>query len=65
MTHEFKSPETLEAQGKIYKKAMEITEPVTIYIKPKAWYIPHFLYKAIIKDHVLIVNKKENEETNA
>lgn len=54
---EFDSPVELIVRGIAYKKAMEIDKAMTIYIKPKAWWIPHFLYSAIIKDHVLLVDK--------
>lgn len=55
---DFESPAELLVKGVAYKKAMEIDKAMTIYIKPKAWWIPHFLYKAIIKDHVLLVDKQ-------
>lgn len=54
----FDSPVELLVKGIAYKKAMEIDKAMTVYIKPKAWWIPHFLYKAIIKDHVLLVDKQ-------
>jgi hypothetical protein len=57
----FESPVELMVRGQVYKKAMEIDKAMTIYIKPKAWYIPNFLYKAIIKDHVLLVDKVVKE----
>ncbi len=54
----FESPLELMVKGVAYKRAMEIDRAMTVYIKPKAWWIPHFLYKAIIKDHVLLVDKQ-------
>lgn len=54
----FDSPVELLVKGIAYKKAMEIDNAMTVYIKPKAWWIPQFLYKAIIKDHVLLVDKQ-------
>ncbi len=58
---ELDSPVELFVRGIAYKKAMEIDKAMTVYIKPKAWWIPHFLYKAIIKDHVLLVDKVAKE----
>lgn len=52
------SPAELTVRNQVYKKAMEIDKSMTIYIKPKAWWVPYFLYKAIIKDHVLLVDKE-------
>jgi hypothetical protein len=57
----FESPAELMVKNVVYKKAMEIDKAMTIYIKPKAWWIPNFLYKAIIKDHVLLVDKVAKE----
>lgn len=41
-----------------YKLARKIDDSISIYVKPKAWFIPNFLYKLVIKDSVAVIIEK-------
>lgn len=37
-----------------FKLAESIDKKMAIYIKPKAWYMPMFIYRLFIRNHVMI-----------
>lgn len=55
MKKDKETPLELYIQREQYRLAEKIDQRVAIYIKPRAWYIPKFIYHLFIKKHVQIV----------
>lgn len=43
-------------EGKSFQQMKKIDDAFWLFVKPRTWWIPVFLYNAIIKEHVEIVS---------
>lgn len=50
------APMEIYIRERQYKLAKLVDESIAIYVKPRAWYIPKFIYAMFLREHVMIVN---------
>ncbi len=52
------APMEIYIRERQYKLAKMVDDAIAIYVKPRAWYIPKFIYAMFLREHVMIVNFK-------